>query len=233
VHGDRVGALLGERLARRAATAGRKGTLANSIVSSQILARIAERHGLAHASTLTGFKWIARTEGLIFGYEEALGYCVAPDLVRDKDGISAAVVIADLVAELAAAGQTLADALDAIDLEYGVFLTRQVSARLESVEAVAEAVAAILASPPTTLGGSAVAVAEDMGLGIDGLPPTPGLRLVTASGARVIIRPSGTEPKVKAYLEVIEPAGQSTARARATAERLMAALESDVRAALG
>ena len=233
LHGDRVGALLGERLARRAATAGRKGTLANSIVSSQILARIAERHGLAHASTLTGFKWIARTEGLIFGYEEALGYCVAPDLVRDKDGISAAVVIADLVAELAAAGQTLADALDAIDLEYGVFLTRQVSARLESVEAVAEAVAAILASPPTTLGGSAVAVAEDMGLGIDGLPPTPGLRLVTASGARVIIRPSGTEPKVKAYLEVIEPAGQSTARARATAERLMAALESDVRAALG
>jgi phosphomannomutase len=202
-------------------------------VSSQILARIAERHGLAHESTLTGFKWIARTGGLIFGYEEALGYCVAPDLVRDKDGISAAVVIADLVAELGAAGRTLQDALDDLDREYGVYLTRQVSARLDSVEAAGAAVAAILATPPKALGGSAVTLAEDMNLGIDGLPPTPGLRLLTASGARVIIRPSGTEAKVKAYLEVIEPARDSAPRARATAERLMAALESDVRAALG
>ena len=233
LHGDRVGALLGERLARRAAAAGRTGTLANSIVSSQILARIAERHGLAHASTLTGFKWIARTEGLIFGYEEALGYCVAPDLVRDKDGISAAVEIADIVAELGAAGRTVEDALDDLDREYGVYVTRQVSARLESVDAAGAAVATILATPPTTLGGSAVTVTEDMSLGIDGLLPTPGLRLLTASGARVIIRPSGTEAKVKAYLEVIEPAGDSTSRARATAEGLMAALESDVRAALG
>jgi len=233
LHGDRVGALLGERLARRAAAAGRTGTLANSIVSSQILARIAERHGLAHASTLTGFKWIARTEGLIFGYEEALGYCVAPELVRDKDGISAAVEIADIVAELGAAGRTVEDALDDLDREYGVYVTRQVSARLESVDAAGAAVATILATPPTTLGGSAVTVTEDMSLGIDGLLPTPGLRLLTASGARVIIRPSGTEAKVKAYLEVIEPAGDSTSRARATAEGLMAALESDVRAALG
>lgn len=233
LHGDRVGALLGERLARRAAATGLSGTLANSIVSSQILARIAERHGFGYASTLTGFKWIARTEGLIFGYEEAIGYCVAPDMVRDKDGISAAVVIADLVAELAAAGHTLADELESLDREYGVYLTRQVSARLDSIEASGAAVAAILAAPPAALGGSAVTVAEDMNLGIDGLLPTPGLRLTTASGARVIIRPSGTEAKVKAYLEVIEPFAGSVADARATAERLMADLESDVRAALG
>jgi phosphomannomutase len=233
LHGDRVGALLGERLARQAGAAGRSGTLASSIVSSQILARIASRHGLGYESTLTGFKWIGRTEGLIFGYEEALGYCVAPEMVRDKDGISAAVVIADLVAALAANGETLEDALDALDREYGVYLTSQVSARLGSVEAVGEAVAAILAASPTVLGGSAVIVVEDMSLGIDGLPPTPGLRLATGSGARVIIRPSGTEPKVKAYLEVIEPAGDSVSGARGTAERLMAELASDVRATLG
>jgi phosphomannomutase len=153
--------------------------------------------------------------------------------VRDKDGISAAVVIADLMAELAAAGRTLEDALDDIDREYGVYLTRPVSARLGSVEAVKETVAEILATPPTTLGGSAVTVADDMDRGIDGLPPTPGLRLATASGARVIIRPSGTEPKVKAYLEVIEPVTGTVADARAAAERVMDELASDVRAALG
>jgi phosphomannomutase len=243
LHGDRVGALLGERLARQAAAVGRSGTLANSIVSSQILARIAERHGFAYSSTLTGFKWIARTEGLVFGYEEALGYCVAPDLVRDKDGISAAVVIADLVAELAAAGHTLEDELDSLDREYGVYLTRQVSARLDSIDAAGAAVAAILANPPAELGGSAVTATEDMNLGIDGLPPTPGLRLFTERGARVIIRPSGTEVKVKAYLEVIEPVADTVSGARAAAERfmaerlmaerLMAELESDVRVALG
>ena len=239
LHGDRVGALLGDRLARQAAEAGRTGTLASSIVSSQILARIASRHGLAYESTLTGFKWISRTEGLVFGYEEALGYCVAPDLVRDKDGISAAVVLADLVAELASKGDTLEDALDSLDREYGVYLTRQVSARFDTVDAAGEAVAAILASPPTEIGGSAVTVAEDMSLGIDGLLPTPGLRLSTMSGARVIIRPSGTEAKAKAYLEVIEPVGdsplvtESLSGARSAAERLMAALESDVREALG
>ena len=233
LHGDRVGALLGERLARQAAAAGRTGTLASSIVSSQILARIAERHGLAYESTLTGFKWISRTEGLIFGYEEALGYCVAPDLVRDKDGISAAVVIADLVAELAAAGDTLEGALDSLDREYGVYLTRQVAARFDTVEAAAAAVAAVLANSPTELGGSAVTAAEDMNFGIDGLLPTPGVRLSTASGARVIVRPSGTEAKAKAYLEVIEPVADSLTDARSAAGRLMAALESDVRAALG
>ncbi len=233
LHGDRVGALLGERIAGQAAAEGRSGTLANSIVSSQILARIAERHGLAYESTLTGFKWIARTEGLVFGYEEAIGYCVAPALVRDKDGISAAVVMADLVAELVAEGRTLADALDDLDRIYGVYLTRQVSARYESSDALGAAVAAILATPPTELGGSTVAVTEDMSLGIDGLPPTPGLRLTTIGGARVIIRPSGTEPKVKAYLEVIEPVVNSVPGARALAERLMADLERDVRAVLG
>ncbi len=202
-------------------------------MSSQILARIAERHGFEYESTLTGFKWIARTEGLVFGYEEAIGYCVAPDMVRDKDGISAAVVIADLVAELAAAGHTLEDELESLDREYGVYLTRQVSARLDSVDASGAAVAAILAAPPTALGGSAVAVTEDMSLGIDGLLPTPGLRLITASGARVIIRPSGTEAKVKAYLEVIVPVAGAVSGARAAAEGFMAELESDVRAALG
>ena len=232
LHGDVVGSLLGEHLAQRSAGSG--GVLANSIVSSRQLAAIAKRHGLSHKSTLTGFKWIAREPGLLYGYEEALGYCVAPSVVADKDGITAALVIADMVASLKAQGRTLTDAIDDLARTYGVYLTRQVSARFTDVSLIAPTMEGILAGPPTSLGGSSVIAAEDMAQGIDGLPPTTGVRITTEAGFRVIIRPSGTEPKVKAYLEVITPVqGDNLGAARNGAVTAMDALEADVKIALG
>lgn len=231
LHGDVVGALLGERVAARGGHPA-DAVLANSIVSSQQLARIAERHGLAHANTLTGFKWIGREPGLVYGYEEALGYCVAPELVRDKDGITAAVLVADLVAELKTSGRTLSDAIDDLARAYGVYLTAQVSVRFEDVAAIPALMAKLLAAPPASLGGSEVVATDDMNAGFQGLPPTNGLHLATATGARVIIRPSGTEPKLKAYLEVVVAVDGDVAAARAAAGSAMAALETDVRALL-
>lgn len=236
LHGDVVGSLLGERIAaRRELLRKAPGTqvLANSIVSSRQLAAIAQRHGLAHASTLTGFKWIGRVEHLVFGYEEAIGYCVAPEMVRDKDGITAAVLIAEFVSELKAQGRTLADAIDDLARTYGVYLTRQVSARYADLSEIPLTMARILASPPERLAGSPVVANDDMGGGFAGLPPTAGLHLATESGARVIIRPSGTEPKVKAYLEVIVHVDGDVAAARRAAEDTMAWLASDIRDTLG
>ena len=231
LHGDVVGSLLGERVAARGGLP-EGAVLANSIVSSQQLARIAERHGLGHANTLTGFKWIGREPGLVYGYEEALGYCVAPDLVRDKDGITAAVMVADLVAELKAEGRALADAIDDLARAYGVYLTAQVSVRFEDATEIPVLMAKLLAAPPASLAGSNVVATDDLNLGFQGLLPTNGLHLATATGARVIIRPSGTEPKLKAYLEVIVPVDGDVAAARAAAGTTMAALEADVRALL-
>ncbi|MEX0913309.1 MAG: phospho-sugar mutase, partial [Demequina sp.] len=190
LHGDVVGSLLGERVARTH-DGHAEAVLANSIVSSQQLSRIAERHGLTHRHTLTGFKWIGREPGLVYGYEEALGYSVAPALVRDKDGISAAVLIADLVADLKAQGRTLADAIDDLARDYGVYLTSQVSARFTDTAQIAATMERLLGSPPDTLAGSPVVAADDMGTGFQGLPPTTGLHLATETGARVIVRPSG------------------------------------------
>jgi len=233
LHGDVVGSLLGEVMGRRFAGTP-QAVLGNSIVSSRQLAAIAARHGLATAQTLTGFKWISRQPGLVYGYEEALGYCVAPDLVRDKDGISAAVLIADYVSQLKAAGRTLADAIDDLALADGVYLTRQVSARFTEVADVSRAMDRLLASPPLSLAGEAVSATEDLSHGSDTLPATTGLALHTESGARVIVRPSGTEPKVKAYLEVIRPVRDGNlAGARADASAAMDALVADVRGALG
>ena len=237
LHGDVVGSLLGERIAAHRALlrmAPGSQVLANSIVSSQQLKAIAARHGHSHVSTLTGFKWISRVPGLVFGYEEAIGYCVDPAHVRDKDGISAGTLMAVMVADLKAESRTLADAIDDLARHYGVYLTRQVSARYTDLSEIPATMSRVLASPPSELGGHAVTATDDMGKGFAGLLPTSGLHLATASGARVIIRPSGTEPKVKAYLEVIVPVeGDDVAAARAEAEAQMAALESDVRTTLG
>ncbi|WP_061963962.1 phospho-sugar mutase [Demequina aurantiaca] len=235
LHGDVVGSLLGERVASGLSESERAdGVLANSIVSSQQLSAIAARHGLDYRATLTGFKWIGREEGLVYGYEEALGYCVAPDLVRDKDGVSAAVLIADYVAELKAAGRTLSDAIDDLARANGVYLTRQVAARFADVSLIGETMTRLLDAPPATLGGSPVTATDDMSKGLNGLPGTTGLHLATASGARVIVRPSGTEPKVKAYLEVVQSVdGDDVRAARDAATAAMDELESDVRGALG
>ena len=178
--GDEVGALLATHLLRR--EPGLRGTFACSIVSSSLLGRIAAAHGLGYAQTLTGFKWIARAPGLRFGYEEALGYCVDPGGVLDKDGISAALLVAELAAGLRAAGRTLLDLLDDIEVEHGVHATGQLSVRVSDLGQIAAAMAGLRAAPPAALGGRAVLTAEDLAAGVGGLPPTDGLRYVLAGG---------------------------------------------------
>ena len=238
LHGDEVGALLGEQAA--AAHRGGDGVLACSIVSSRLLARIAQAHGLDHAWTLTGFKWISRVEGLVFGYEEALGYCVDPSRVRDKDGLSAALLLTQLAARTKAAGRTLVDLLDDLARTHGLHLTDQLSARFSDLEQIPATMARVRAEPPGTLAGSPVVSVEDLAepAPASGLPPTEGLRLLAADGTRVVVRPSGTEPKVKCYLEVVVPveehaAPATVARARRAARARLDAVRADLTVALG
>ena len=217
LRGDEVGVLLGDLLLR----SGVRGTYATTIVSSAMLGALARAHGVGYAETLTGFKWISRAaDDLVFGYEEALGYAVAPDLVRDKDGISAAVQVAQLAATLAARGSSLLDRLDELAAEYGRYVTDQVSIRVDDLALITDAMRRLRATPPATLAGAAVTV-EDL------LPEADVLRW-RGGGLRVVVRPSGTEPKLKAYLEVVEPSGSSAA----AAQRL-ARLRTDVAGLLG
>ena len=203
LRGDEVGALLGAHLLSRGVAAG--GVFANSIVSSRLLAAMAAAAGVAHEETLTGFKWIARVPGLAFGYEEALGYCVAPEVVRDKDGVSAALLVAEQAAELAAAGRSLLDVLDDLAVEHGVYATDAFSVRVSDLALMPALMERLRSAPPTEVAGVAVAQLDDLARGDGGLPPTDGLRFFLADRSRVIVRPSGTEPKVKVYLEAIEP----------------------------
>ena len=189
-----------------------RGVFAASIVSSSLLRRIAAAHGLGYAETLTGFKWISRVEGLRYGYEEALGYCVDPDGVRDKDGVSAALLVAELAATLKSEGRQLTDLLDDLAREHGLHATDQLSARVDDLALIEDAMARLRAEPPTSLGGRAVELAEDLAAGSDALPPTDGLRYRLADGGRVVVRPSGTEPKLKAYLEVVVAGGRRRRR---------------------
>ncbi|MDK8172841.1 phospho-sugar mutase [Curtobacterium citreum] len=217
--GNEVGWLLGWRAASRAAAEGRTGTLAASIVSSPALARVAERYGLGYRDTLTGFKWVSRVPSLVFGYEEALGYLVDPDVVRDKDGISAALSLLDLAVSLAADGQTVADQLDAFAAEFGAFASGQVATRVDDLSRIGTIMAALRSTPPTTLGGRAVETVTDYDAGVEGFPPSDILRYDLDGGARVIVRPSGTEPKVKVYIDTV---ADSPAEARALVEALAA-----------
>ncbi|WP_420814506.1 phospho-sugar mutase [Kineococcus vitellinus] len=230
--GDELGRVLGDELAAEGAV------LACSLVSSQALARTAARRGASFAAALTGFKWIARVPGLTYGYEEAIGYCVAPRVVRDKDGISASVLVAGLVRRELAAGRTLEDVLDDLDRLDGVHLTAPVTLRVADPALTARAVGRLREHPPAALGGSPVTSVDDLADGVDGLPPTEGLRFRTADGARVVVRPSGTEPKLKCYCEVVVdvPADASAQQLQAARERAAAQLErvrADVRAATG
>jgi phosphomannomutase len=222
LHGDEVGMLLGWDAAERAASAGTGGTLACSIVSSRALAAIAARHGLEHATTLTGFKWISRTPGLVFGYEEALGYCVDPAHVRDKDGLSAAVAVAQLAGRLAAQGRTLLDRLDDVARACGLHVTGQVSARFEDLARIESTMTSLREAPPSVLAGSPVNSVRDLAEGLNGLPPTDGVVLLTADDTRVIVRPSGTEPKVKCYIEVVAPVDPAASAAALSAARVAA-----------
>ncbi|MFF4354610.1 phospho-sugar mutase [Streptomyces sp. NPDC001530] len=230
LRGDEVGALLAQHLVNR----GARGTFAESIVSSALLGRIAEKAGLPYEETLTGFKWIARVEGLRYGYEEALGYCVDPDGVRDKDGITAALLITELASELKEQSRTLLDLLDDIAVEYGLHATDQLSVRVEDLSIIANAMRRLREQPPTRLAGLAITKSEDLTKGTDKLPPTDGLRY-TLDGARVIVRPSGTEPKLKCYLEVVVPVGtrDNLPAAHAKAAELLSAIKRDLSAAAG
>jgi phosphomannomutase len=200
LRGDELGAILGESIARKSQT----GIFANSIVSSSILKKIAEHYQLEFKETLTGFKWLAKIKGLTFGYEEALGYAVDAKTVNDKDGISAAITLAQIATDLAADGKTLLDLLDEIWARHGFHATEQISIRLSDLSKVGVILGGLRNNPPQDIAGRAVTSIDDLAAPTDGLPPTDGLRIWLDGGVRIIIRPSGTEAKMKCYIEVIE-----------------------------
>jgi phosphomannomutase len=226
LRGDETGALLGAHVLSTLDRVAQPDPLvASTIVSSSLLGLVAAAHGARHAETLTGFKWLVRAgSGLVFAYEEALGLCVDPASVRDKDGISAAVLAADLAATLKAAGRGLPAALDDLAVAHGVHLTEQVSARVADLAAIPRMVAALRTTPPEKLGGLPVAADS----------PAPDIIRLRAEGLRVVVRPSGTEPKIKAYLEIVEPVAspQALAAARAKATERLTALRDEVAAML-
>ncbi|MCY1140807.1 phospho-sugar mutase [Actinoplanes sp. Pm04-4] len=222
LRGDELGALLGDHLIRR----GVPGTYATTIVSSQLLGRLCAARGVPYAETLTGFKWIVRAaEELAYGYEEALGYCVAPGMVRDKDGITAALTVAELAAGLKAEGRTLLDRLDELATEFGVHATDQLSVRVDDLAEIGAAMTRARQAPPATLLGAPASITDDTANNV----------LTFRTGAvRAVIRPSGTEPKLKAYLEVVEPVAEGDlAAARSRASDGLAELRREIAAALG
>ena len=200
LRGDELGAILGESIARKT----NSGIFANSIVSSSILKKIAEHYNLEFKETLTGFKWLAKIKGLTFGYEEALGYAVDAKTVNDKDGISAAITLAQIATDLAADGKTLLDLLDEIWERHGFHATEQISIRLSDLSKVGVILGGLRSNPPQNIAGRTVTSIDDLAAPTDGLPPTDGLRIWLDGGVRIIIRPSGTEAKMKCYIEVIE-----------------------------
>ncbi|MBB6628920.1 phospho-sugar mutase [Nocardioides sp. KIGAM211] len=231
LRGDEVGALLAAHLL----AAGKQGTYATSIVSSSLLGKMAAAAGQPYVETLTGFKWIGRVENLAFGYEEALGYCVDPEHVRDKDGVSALLLLCELAASAKAEGRGLTDLLDDIAREHGLHATDQLSVRVSDLGEIAAAMQRLRATPPTSLGGLAVEGVDDLAEGSADLPPTEGLRYRLADGARVIVRPSGTEPKLKCYLEVVVPVHpeDGVEAARIAAVGRLDALRGGIKAAAG
>jgi phosphomannomutase len=251
--GDEVGGLLAEHVLRH--TTGGDRLVATTIVSSSLLRSIAAAHRVRFAETLTGFKWIMKAGGaqsssggrggsppsssplrLVFGYEEALGYSVGDDrgvLVNDKDGIGAALAVAALAADAKRDGRTLLDLLDAQARRYGLHATSQLSIRVSDLSLITAAMARLRAEPPRELGGRRVESFDDLARPAGDLPPTDGLRFRLAGGSRVVVRPSGTEPKLKCYLEVVLPVDGDVAAVRARAAADLESLRADVSAALG
>jgi phosphomannomutase len=219
--GDELGVLLADHLMARGVRPG--ATFGTTIVSSSLLAAMCARHGVPYAETLTGFKWIVRAaDDLAYGYEEALGYAVAPDLVRDKDGISAALLIAEMTAALKADGRSLGDRLAELAAEYGVHATDQLSVRVTDLSAIAAMMSRLRGHPPADLLGRPV-------LSVDDLLPAADVVRIRADGVRVVVRPSGTEPKLKAYLEVVLPVGDAgVVRTRAAAAAHLATLRAQL-----
>jgi phosphomannomutase len=199
LRGDEIGAILGEVMARNA----RSGTLATSIVSSSVLSKIAAHHDLNFEETLTGFKYIAKIPNLIFGYEEAIGFCVDSHTVNDKDGISAALLMAQIATDLSAEGKTLLDLLDEIWKKYGFHATEQISIRVNDLSTISTLMKKLRSNPHTEIAGFKVFKMDDLAIPTNSLPPTDGIRFTLEQNVRIIIRPSGTEPKIKCYIEVV------------------------------
>ena len=239
LRGDQIGSLIGWWIIERAKLTGTQlsGTFANSIVSSMMLESIAKSAGLQYESTLTGFKWVSRVNNLAFGYEEALGYCVDPKNVSDKDGISAAAIFMEMLAHLKSHGKTLWQVLDELALSHGLHATDQVSVRVTSSDQVALTMAGIRNTPPTKFGSLQVSRIDDLAIGLGELPKTDAVIIHLAGSeqiqkARVIVRPSGTEPKIKCYLEVVVR-GDDLAIAQQTADNELKSLAADARPLLG
>jgi phosphomannomutase len=201
LRGDELGVIFGEWIARTSP----QGTFGNSIVSSSILRKISAHYGIDFQEVLTGFKWLAKIEDLAFGYEEAIGYAVDSETVNDKDGISAAIFLAQIATDLAAVGKDLNDLLDEVWQRHGFHATEQISIRVADMGAITKLLAGLRSNPPREIAGRAVESIDDLAAPTDGLPPTDGLRLWLSGGVRIIIRPSGTEAKLKCYIEVISP----------------------------
>jgi len=199
LRGDEIGAILGEVIAKST----QSGTLANSIVSSSVLSKIATAHNLDFEETLTGFKYIAKIPNLIFGYEEAIGFCVDSHTVNDKDGISAALLLAQIATDLKSEGKTLIDLLDEIWKTYGFHATEQISIRVTDIAVISTIMNKLRANPLLEIAGFKVASMDDLAKPANSLPPTDGLRFTLEQNIRIIIRPSGTEPKIKCYIEVV------------------------------
>jgi phosphomannomutase len=199
LRGDELGIVFGEWIARSKPS----GSFANSIVSSSALRKISGHYGVDFQEVLTGFKWIAKIENLAFGYEEAIGYAVDSDNVNDKDGISAAIFLAQIATDLKRDGLTISDLLNQVWERHGFHGTEQISIRVTDISAITRLLAGLRSNPPREIAGRAVESIDDLAAPTDGLPPTDGLRIWLAGGIRIIVRPSGTEAKMKCYIEVV------------------------------
>jgi len=205
LRGDELGVIFGEWIARSHS----HGSFANSIVSSSALRKIAAHYVIDFKEVLTGFKWLAKIEDLAFGYEEAIGYAVDSEAVNDKDGISAALFLAQIATDLKVQGKTLVDLLDEVWARHGFHGTEQISIRVSDMSRITELLAGLRRNPPAQIAGRSVSSVDDLAAPTDGLPPTDGLRIWLDGGIRIIIRPSGTEAKMKCYIEVITKDAQS------------------------
>lgn len=206
LRGDELGVVLGEWIARSAPS----GTFGNSIVSSSALRKISAHYGIDFKEVLTGFKWLAKIENLSFGYEEAIGYAVDSETVNDKDGISAAIFLAQVAMDLKRDGLTISDLLDQVWARHGFHGTEQISIRVLDMSAITRLLAGLRQNPPKEIAGRAVESIDDLAAPTDGLPPTDGLRIWLTGGIRIIVRPSGTEAKMKCYIEVITKTSQDS-----------------------
>jgi phosphomannomutase len=198
LRGDELGTLLGYYISKNQVVKGE--IFATTIVSSSALKKIAANSGASFVETLTGFKWLSKIENLVFGYEEAIGYCVDPSKVNDKDGISAALKIAQINSQLMARGSNVFAYLDEIWSEIGYHRTEQLSIRVSEISTIKKILSALISNPLTEIAGQKVTNFEDLS---KALVPTTGLRIRCGENIRVIVRPSGTEPKLKTYIEVV------------------------------